>query len=277
MKNIKLVATDLDGTFLRNDRSISKANIEALERLGEKNIIRVVATGRNLQKVKEVIDEHIPFDYIVFSSGAGVYNWKEKTHISNMNLKASSAQKLLIYFVGKGINFHAFYPVPDNHKHYYFRGGNNCEEFERYFTFNAAHAQKLDADNLPEGELCQFLVIIREDENRYLQLKNAIEDLCPGIRVIRASSPITKGYIWIEVFHKLVSKGNGVNKICKLLGIQKNETMGLGNDYNDFDLLDFTGFSFLTENSPYEIQHKYPLVPSNEQDAFAKSVQALLE
>ena len=36
MKNIKLVATDLDGTFLKNDRSISVANLEALHQLGEK-------------------------------------------------------------------------------------------------------------------------------------------------------------------------------------------------------------------------------------------------
>ncbi len=276
MKNIKLVATDLDGTFLRNDRTISKANIEALQKLGEKNIVRVAATGRNLRKVKDVLNEHTPFDFIVFSSGAGVYNWKDKKHIYNQNIKPSSAQKLLNHFIAKDVNFHAFYPVPENHKHYYFRGRNNCEEFERYFTFNVAHAEKLNLEKLPEGELCQFLVIIREDEQLFRQLKSEIESLCPEIRVIRASSPITKGYIWIEVFHKLVSKGNGVQQICNLTGINKNETMGLGNDYNDFDLLEFTGFSFLTKNSPKDIQHRFPLVPSNEDDAFAQSVQSLL-
>jgi len=277
MENIKLVATDLDGTFLKNDRTISSANIEALQRLGEKNIVRVAATGRNLRKVKEVLNEHVPFDFVVFSSGAGVYNWKEKQHIFSQNIKPSSAQKLLNHFVNKEVNFHAFYPVPENHKHYYFRGKTNCEEFERYFTYNAVNAEKLDPENLPEGELCQFLVIIREDEKRFLELKSEIESLCPEIRVIRASSPITKGYIWIEVFHTSVSKGNGVKEICRLTGIHKNETMGLGNDYNDFDLLEFTGFSFLTENSPEDIQHKYPLVPSNEDDAFARSVQPLIK
>ena len=55
MKNIKLVATDLDGTFLKDDRTVSAGNIEALRKLGEKNIIRVAATGRDLKKVKEVL------------------------------------------------------------------------------------------------------------------------------------------------------------------------------------------------------------------------------
>jgi Cof subfamily protein (haloacid dehalogenase superfamily) len=277
MKNIKLVATDLDGTFLKDDRTISAQNLEALYKLGEKNIIRVAATGRNLDKVKQVLNNHIPFDYVVFSSGAGVFNWKEQKHICNQNINATSAKKLLTNFIGQNINFHAFYPVPENHKHYYFRGKEVCEEFERYFDFNKADAEELNVTALPETELCQFLVIIREDENQFNRLKTQIESLCPEIRVIRASSPITKGYIWIEVFHKTVSKGNGVNEICKIAGIQQTETMGLGNDYNDFDLLAFTEHSFLTENSPEEIKKHYPLVPSNENHAFAKSVKHLLD
>lgn len=276
MKNIKLVATDLDGTFLRNDRTVSEANLEALTQLGNKNIIRVAATGRNLQKVRDVLKEDVPFDYIVFSSGAGVYNWQKKEHISQQNIKEESAEKLLKHFVVKDVNFHAFFPVPENYKHFYFRGKASCEEFERYFTFNKADALPLDTFNLPEGELCQFLVILKQDEEKFRKLKAEIEALCPEIRVIRASSPITKGYIWLEIFHKSVSKADGVNHICELLGIDKNETMGIGNDYNDFDLLDFTGFSFITENAPNEIHHKYSKVPSNEDDAFAHSVQPLL-
>ena len=51
---IKLVATDLDGTFLRNDKSVSDENMEALHWLGERGILRVIATGRNLKKTREV-------------------------------------------------------------------------------------------------------------------------------------------------------------------------------------------------------------------------------
>jgi Cof subfamily protein (haloacid dehalogenase superfamily) len=276
MKNIKLVATDLDGTFLKNDRTISAKNLQALYDLGEKDIIRVAATGRNLHKVKAVLNSTIPFDYIVFSSGAGVFNWKEKKLIYKQDIERTSVGKLLKHFIGQKVNFHAFYPVPENHKHYYFRGKEACPEFERYFGFNEADAEELDLLNLPTTEMCQFLVIIKEDEDRFRCLKNEIENLCPEIRVIRASSPITKGYIWIEVFHKSVSKGNGVNEICKLTRILRKETMSIGNDYNDFDLLEFTEHSFLTENSPNEIKNKYPLVPANENDAFAVSVQPLL-
>lgn len=276
LKNTRLVVTDLDGTFLKNDRTISIKNLEALELLGEKKIIRAVATGRNLKKVTEVLNNHVPFDYIVYSSGAGLYDWKEKKHISNQNIDVETSNKLLQFFIERKLNFHAFHPSPENHLHWYFRGETYCDEFERYFDFNQNFASELDLLQIPETELCQFLVIIPENETRFQQFKSEIEAVCPDIRVIRSSSPITKGFIWIEVFHHSVSKGNGVKHICNLLDIKPNETLGIGNDYNDFDLLAFTGHSFLTENAPIEIKHLYPNVSSNENDAFADVIQPIV-
>lgn len=275
MKNIKLIATDLDGTFLKNDRSISSKNLEALAILGEKKIVRAVATGRNLHKVRQVLNNHVPFDYIVYSSGAGVYDWKAQKELFNRNITKESVKKLFAYLIAKKFNFHAFFPSPENHKHWYFRGENPCDEFERYFEFNSAFAAELNPSQLPETELCQFLVIIPEVEEKFNTLKTEIESVCGEIRVIRSSSPITEGFIWIEIFHHSVSKGNGVKHLCELLGIDRSETVGIGNDYNDFDLLEFTRFSFLTENAPPEIRGKYPGAPSNENDAFAFASQLI--
>jgi len=276
MKNIKLVATDLDGTFLKNDRTVSQNNLNALERLGERNITRVVATGRNMKKVNEVLGHHIPFDFIVYSSGAGVYNWREKKYIFNQNISKKSSQILLEYFIYRKLNFHAFFPAPENHKHWYFRGEKKCEEFERYFEYNQAFADELDPKKLPDTELCQFLLIIPENGDNFEELKTEIEALCNDIRVIRATSPITGSYIWIEVFHRSVSKGNGVKQICRLLNIDEKYTVGIGNDYNDLDLLAFTQFSFLTENAPLEIKDYYPNTTSNDNDAFALVIQPIL-
>jgi hypothetical protein len=276
MNNIKLVATDLDGTFLKNDRTISSKNLEALHLLGEKNIIRVVATGRNLKKVREVVSPETPFEFIVYSSGAGVFNWKEQKEMFHQNITQDSSRKLLQFFTQNNISFHAFFPAPENHNHWYFRGDNSCEEFERYFTFNKAYSFELNKEKLPETELCQFLVIIKEDKFHFEKLKKDIEAICDQIRVIRTSSPITEGYIWIEIFHQSVSKGNGVKHICELLGVSREQTFGIGNDFNDLDLLGFTQYSFLTENAPSEIKKKFPLAPSNENDAFAIAIQPIV-
>lgn len=276
MKNIKLVATDLDGTFLKNDRSISKENLQALQLLGEKKILRVVATGRNLRKVMEVIPAEVPFDYIVYSSGAGIYNWTEKKHIYHQNISRETSNLLIEYFRKMDYNFYAFDEAPENHRLWYHRGKNECEEFNRYFSFHNSFSEQLPTTREMGNGLCQFMLIIRENEEIFARMKTEIEAQSPEIRVIRSSSPVTKGYIWVEVFHHEVSKGHGVNHLCTILDVRKEETAGIGNDYNDLDLLYFTAFSFLTENAPSELKNKFIPVPSNENHAFARAVQPLL-
>lgn len=275
--DIKLVATDLDGTFLKDDRTISNRNVEALHQLGRNSIIRVVATGRNLRKVNEVLNPDVPFDYIVFSSGAGVYDWKRRKHIFDRNITPESTEKLINHFIQKDYNFYAFAPAPGNHRLWYHRGKEECEEFNKYLSFHNSFSEPLSGNESLENGMCQFLLIIPENEQNFTALKKEIESQCTEIRVIRSSSPVTEGYIWVEVFHHKVSKGQGVLQVCNLLGIKPEETAGIGNDYNDLDLLGFTGHSFLTENAPQPLKRFFTIVPSNEEDAFAHTIQPLLQ
>ncbi len=68
--SIKMVVTDLDGTLLRNDKTISDEAWKSFHILGEKKIIRVAATGRNMFSLRKVIPSDFPFDFIVFSTGS---------------------------------------------------------------------------------------------------------------------------------------------------------------------------------------------------------------
>ena len=132
---LKLVATDLDGTFLRNDKSISKENIDTLHSLGEKGILRVIATGRNLKKTMEVVSDDVAFDYIVFSSGAGVYDRRNEKLVYHQNLSQDAVQRLSEFLIVNDLNFHLFKPVPDNYMCWYHRGTVPCAEFENYFSY----------------------------------------------------------------------------------------------------------------------------------------------
>lgn len=277
MKSIKLVATDLDGTFLNNNRSVSPENHETLHWLGSKNVARVAATGRNLTKVREVISDETPFDFIVFSSGAGVYDWNQKKHIYSRNIGKQASMKMMKFLVNEQLNFHVFFPVPENHKHWFYRGNKACEEFERYFIFNKAHSVELNTAEIPDTEVCQFLVIIPEDVNLFNELREKFEAVSPELRVIRSSSPLTKGYIWIEIFHRSVSKGNAVKHLCALLEIDRQHTFGIGNDYNDIDLLEFTNHSVVVENAPDDIKKEFAVTNSNEENGFAKAVRELVK
>ena len=275
MENVRLVATDLDGTFLKDDKSISRRNLDALYRLGEKQVVRVIATGRNLRKVNEVIPENVPFDFIIFSSGAGVFDRQKQQHIYRQNISRETANALIRYFCREKLNFHAFWPVPDNHHLWFHRGGEACPEFERYFEFHNSYAHPLPASGQVETELCQFLVVIPGDEEQFVRLKTTIEEQHAEVRVIRCTSPLNTGYIWLEIFHRSVSKGNGVLHLCSLLNIHPDQTVGIGNDYNDIDLLQVTHHAFLTGNAPEALKPVFGLLPTNEEDAFALAIEKI--
>jgi hypothetical protein len=272
-KQLKLVATDLDGTFLRNDKTISSENLEMLHALGEKGILRVIATGRNLKKTQEVIASDVPFDYIVFSSGAGVYDWKNDKLLYHQNLNLQIVQQITDFLVDRNLNFHLFKPVPENYKCWFHRGSVPCSEFESYFDYHQSYAEPLPADQKIDSEACQFLVVFPDNPERFLTLKQEIEYRYPEVKVVRTSSPLETGFIWMEIFHQSVSKGNGVKFVCDTLNIGHEYTLGIGNDFNDLDLLEFTNYSYIVENGPREMKERFLPVNSNEENAFARAVR----
>ncbi|MDP2336483.1 MAG: HAD-IIB family hydrolase [Bacteroidota bacterium] len=270
---LKLVATDLDGTFLKNDQSISDENLKILHSLGDKGITRVVATGRNLKKTMQVIAPDVPFDYIVFSSGAGVYDWKHEKLIYHQNLSKLAVQQIADFLVALDLNFHLFKPVPENHQCWFHRGSEPCSEFESYFDFHQSYSEPLPLNRQIESEACQFLVVFPNNPEKFIEFKLEVEQRFPEVKVVRTSSPLETGYIWMEIFHQSVSKGNGVKFVCDSLKIDHEHTLGIGNDYNDLDLLEFTNFSYLVANGPLELKERFLLARSNEENAFAKAVE----
>jgi Cof subfamily protein (haloacid dehalogenase superfamily) len=276
IKRIKLVATDLDGTFLKNDKSISEENLEALRSLGEREIMRVIATGRNLPKTMDVISADIPFDYIVFSSGAGVYDLKHKKILYQQNMSKQLVQEIVDFLVGFDLNFHLFKPVPENYLSWYHRGSVPCSEFESYFDYHQSYSEPLPTNKELDSEACQFLVVFPNHPKWFFDIKSEIEQQFTDVKVVRTSSPLETGYIWMEIFHQSVSKGNGVRFICDSLQIDHEFTLGIGNDYNDLDLLEFTNYSYIVENSPAEMKARFLVAKSNEENAFAKAVEKYL-
>ncbi len=70
----RLIATDLDGTLLRSDKSISKSAHDEIRRLSEKGCIFVAATGRGMNALPEEILENKAFKYAIVLNGAAIYD-----------------------------------------------------------------------------------------------------------------------------------------------------------------------------------------------------------
>ena len=266
---IKLFATDLDGTILTKDKGFVKADIDAMRIIGEKGIVRVIATGRTLNSARNVIPEDFPVDYLVFSSGAGVYDWKTNELLQSKHLGAEKLKELIPLLSDRNLNFTLHWPIPDNHHFYYSGSGEEHDDFHRFLKHNRQYASSIEKD-LPEKDYTQILAFL-PDVDTYEYISGKVS----GVKTVRATSPIDGQSVWMEFFHHGVSKAEGLKFICNLKNINKNDVAVLGNDFNDLDMLQIFSSAFVVSNSPQELKEKYTVVASVYEGAVADLMKKL--
>jgi len=277
MKNneIKMVVSDLDGTLLRDDKTVSQTDLDTLKALGEFGVVRVAATGRTYYNL-QVLPDDFPFDYIVFSSGAGVLNWKTKDLLVNHKLKDTEVEEIKTKLLNYDVDFHILKPIPDNHWFASHVVNTNNVDIQMLHTKYANFHIKMNLKEEAFGEASQVLVII--DDN--LAMFDCIKKNFTGeFKIIRATSPINGKFIWMEFFPNQVSKAKGVEFLCRKLDINPKKTVAIGNDYNDIDLLSFTAHSFLVSNAPADLKGAFPnfrLTSDNMNSGFSKAVRSIV-
>ncbi|MBE9468522.1 MAG: HAD family phosphatase [Bacteroidetes bacterium] len=272
MSEIELVATDLDGTLLNRNKTVSADDFSTLNTLGDKNIYRVFATGRTLYSLKKIFTDDFPVDYIIFSSGAGILNWKTKELIFTKILKKKHVLSVCDVFFENNVDFTIHKKIPKNHRFVFNKSGKRNNDFDSYCNFYKEFAEPLNQRSLNFGQSTQLLAIFPNNIDMFNKVKDQLSD----VKVIRATSPIDESSIWMEIFPKNVSKGNALIWLCKKLAVDVKKTIGIGNDYNDEDFLNVTKHSFVVENAPEEIKQKYSLTDSNQNSGFTKAVEQIL-
>ncbi len=247
----QLLASDLDGTILAHDAGFNEKDLDVLQLLGERGVVRVVATGRTLQSAFRVLPDDFPIDYLVFSSGAGIYCWRTKQLLSTCHLGYQKAKEVVEVFKQFHVEYTLHYPIPENHLFFHPEGDDPHPDFERYLQFNQPHAELING-SVPEMDYTQTLAFMPD-----MQTYHAIEKLLPGVKVVRATSPIDGQSIWMECFNSRVSKANGIQEVCRIENIAAQNVTVIGNDYNDLDMLTTFEKAFVVENAPDELRQQF--------------------
>ena len=276
-----MFVTDFDGTLYADDRTISNADFETFEKLGKLGVKRVIATGRSVYSALRVIPEHFPIDYLIFSSGAGVMEWKNKNIIKSYSLNKIQIEQTLEILKENKCDFMLHKKIPDNHYFYYHKSSSAEGDFDKRCSIYSPYAKELNDKTLAEAEeACQFIAVIPFDAllsqtEIYEGLKEKLKKT-KGLNIIRATSPIDKKTLWIEIFPDGVSKGLGVKTIADLLFLDYDSIGALGNDFNDLDMLRWVKKSFVVENAPAELKKEFITVMSNNESGFTDAVNKYL-
>lgn len=277
MEGIKYRAvcvTDLDGTLLNLEHEISSHNLQALEKLGTLGICRVAATGRSLYSLHKVLIESSPFDYVIFSTGAGIMNWHTQKIILSRHIGYPQATETFHKLLKLQLDFMVHAPIPHNHRFIAIRKAGLADYKRRLAVYQEFQDEPDKHGNIPWEEITQFLVVADRDQESLLPV---LTELVKPLRVIRTTSPFDHASLWFEIFDSEVSKGSAAEYLLELFGLHKDKLMAVGNDFNDADMLRLAGWAFVTSNAPRELKNIYRTVADHNDHGFCEAVDHWLK
>lgn len=269
-----IVVSDLDGTLLDSGHRLSPRNRNTLNALGDRGVVRVVATGRTLYSAQQVLDDGFPIDYLVFSSGAGVVEWPSKSLMLAHDLALEDALSIADLLIQRRLDFMLHHGVPENHRFYYFSASGSNPDFDARCARYGEFAQPWPDEPPPIQRASQLLAIEPLEAPSQFE---ALEAALDRHKVILTTSPLDRSSRWIEIFPRTVSKAIASAWICSRLGLDHERALAVGNDFNDRDLLEWAPNARVVANAPDALRRRYEAVESNDDDGFSEAVDQWLE
>ncbi|NBT28903.1 MAG: HAD family phosphatase [Gammaproteobacteria bacterium] len=270
-----VVFTDLDGTLLDADQTLSKRNRATLVDLESRGVMRVVITGRSLLSCDRVIDGAFPIDVLVTSSGAGIFNHSPRRLLHAFGLSASEIETAVGVLQQLDMDFMVHAPVPDNHRFQWYRAETRNPDFDRRLSLYEGHHEPLDlTDPLPQSG-AQLLAICKaaSAEAQHETLRRYL----PEHNVIRTTSPLDHESTWFEIFPKTVGKAQAAQWICTHLDLAAERALAIGNDFNDVDMLRWAPVAHVVSNSPSALTQEFHTVADHQDAGFTEAVNLWLD
>lgn len=270
----RMVVSDLDGTLLGSDGRVSRRNLATLRWLGREGVVRVVATGRSLFSVRRALAPGFPADFLIFSTGVGVVDWPHRRLLRTVSLRGAEVEDAVGVLRGLGLDLMVHERAPENHRFHFTPPSAATErknpDFLRRLERYAAYATAWRAEDPLVGDKSQILAITAGHRpETYRDVAAAL----PGLSVVRTTSPLDGESLWIEIFRRGVSKSVAASWIAARSKVARERTLAIGNDFNDLDLLGWSGTGAVVANAPDELKRRHPGVPSNDDDGFSVAVE----
>lgn len=270
----KLIAFDLDGTLLDDNKHIPEENLLALQYAAGKGVEIVPATGRLYCGIPEELAA-LPFiRYYILINGAKVYDAKEDRIVSS----AEMSPDLAVSLIRHGRELGCYYDCYLNDMGYM--------EQEMYDTLeeinnNPAYVRFMRSVRTPVPDVVRFI----EEKNTSVQkvqyfFKDMAERerqfqilpvLFPGIK---AASSVSSN---IEINSAEAGKGPALIALCRALGFTEAEAIAFGDGMNDMDMLSAAGIGVAMENSdPKILGIADRITLSNNEAGVAKAIYELI-
>lgn len=263
--------TDFDGTLRLPDGGYDQADIAALEELGRAGVVRVIATGRSLWSFQRSVGRELPIDFLVFASGAGVVRPDGWQPVRRASLEPDEVAAAAEALHALEMDYMIQRPIPDEHHFVFRRIREENPDFARRVDYYRKFARPLEVAPADFGPAAQLLAIAPPADG--VAVVEELRVRLPGLNVIRTTSPLDNSSLWVEIFPCGVSKGRTTAWLAERLGVGREATAFVGNDFNDLDILDWAGTGFVVANAPDELKSRFRSLTSGNGGGVAEAVR----
>lgn len=264
---ILLAGLDLDGTLLKNDKTISAFTAAAMRSARTRGIQLVPVTGRPLSGIPKCVTELGVCDYAITTNGAAITDLKTGKRVYSAPIGHEKTVLLMKTLEKNGVLFEAFANG---------FGFLKPELMERY-----DHKYK----NTPVGDYIHFSRKIAEDPLQLFSNEEKCADeifisckrreerdrLAEKFAADREIQLCRLEDTFLEITRRGAEKGTAFLHLCALLGIDRKHTAAFGDNANDLSLVKAAGVFIAMGNAAEEFKSQANVVAdTNEQDGVAK-------
>ncbi len=230
---IKAIITDLDGTAVDSPttHSVSPAVAEAVQNAYKAGIKVCAATGRAMAGARDILIEMAMRDPVIISGGTRIIDPVSGEELWGLDIPEASLELVLKELEGTE------YPLVwnDFSASDYFEGGwpkSSFTSVKDIYFFEVCFVPDEEAKELTER-------ISRID----------------GITVV-LSKAWREGATDLHIMNKDATKEHSVYELQKMLGISKEEMVGIGDGLNDLHLFNAVGYKVAMGNAAEELKQQ---------------------
>lgn len=271
-RRIRLVATDLDGTLLRSDGTVSARSRSALEAADAAGLVVVFVTGRPARWLDDVVEQTGHLGVAVGANGAVIYDLKTETVVSAHVIAVDTLRALAteiraafpdVSYAVESLDGFAAEPG-------YIHDWEINPRLDR--RGNAVASPPIgDITVITAKPALKLLAMDRgADVDEFLSSADA---LLAG----RASVTHSSSFGLLEIAAPGVTKATGLAEVAARHGITADEVVAIGDMPNDIPMLQWAGTSYAVGNAhPAARAAAGEVVGTNNEDAVAAVIEAVL-
>lgn len=270
MKQIRLIALDLDGTVFNDEKEISPRTLAAIRSALDQGIDVLPATGRTVAGVPEQFLQMPGVRYALTSNGASVVNLHSGEKLVSLPFDAAMAERafdviapfggMLSVFIG-GQSYttvenarSSLEMVPANLRTYFRTTRNEVPDMHLLMQEHAHEIEKFS--------------ILHPTEELRDEAWKAVAAACPELEI---ASSIERN---MELNAPGVSKGRGLMALARHLGLQPEQVMAVGDSGNDLTMVQMAGLGVAMGNATQDILDAADVVTAdNNHDGVALAIE----